>query len=192
MILYFSHSASNWLPFCHRELLRLSKLCRWHLLSLPRWVGFNAAFCFFSFLLGKFRHLVNFKLQMRKLLGAFLKFIICHLFLKNHLLGFSTVANNRERFFELFYFHIYLIHSQINLAKSYYGWSLLGLYYTIVMGWGPNTEGWVTPAFLGKFHRVLIFFSQNDKKECIWGLLIAKIWFDFLERLTGSTLGFNR
>jgi len=40
---------------------------------------------------------------------------------QSHLLGFSTVANNREGFFELFYFHIYLIYSQINLAKSYYG-----------------------------------------------------------------------
>jgi hypothetical protein len=64
------------------------------------------------FLLVKFRHLVNFKLQLRKILGAFFKFIICQFFLKkifqSRLLGFSTVANNREGFFELFYFHIYL------------------------------------------------------------------------------------
>jgi len=88
--------------------------------------------------------------------------------IQSHLLGFSTVANNREGFFDLFYFHIYLIYSQINLAKSYYGWSLLGLYHTIVVGWGPNTEGWVTPAFSGKFHKVLIFFPKCKKRVFLW------------------------
>jgi hypothetical protein len=84
---------------------------------------------------------------------------------QSHSLGFSTVANNREGFFELFYFHIYLIYSQINLAKSYYDDHYLGYIPHNCDGVGAEHLGvGYTPLF-GQISQGTEFCPKMQKKS---------------------------